>query len=112
VEGAQEEGELSVARLSVEQMEEILARRQAEVRAAGQSWAAFTKMVFRRRAANADEAAMTREFEAILAELPPETAAKLRLLDQFADVLAGQAELLREWTHALNEVEGPGWGQE
>jgi hypothetical protein len=96
-------------------MQSIVGRWQSEVRQARHSLPALRRFLIRREAAAAagagDQARMVEEFQTILAEVPPETAERLRLLDEFAAVLHESDVMLQAWNDAMNEAEAGAAGQ-
>ena len=102
-------------RLTVSDMQSIVGRWQSEVRQARHSLPALRRFLIRREAAAAagagDQARMVEEFQTILAEVPPETAERLRLLDEFAAVLHEAQVRMHDCNHTLNEAEAGGKGR-
>jgi hypothetical protein len=102
-------------RLAPADMRAIVTRWQSEVRQARHSLPALRRFLFRRQAAATagagDQTRMVEEFQTILAEVPPETAERLRLLDEFAAVLHESGMMLNDWTHTLDEAEAQGAGR-
>jgi hypothetical protein len=96
-------------------MQSIVIRWQAEVRQARHSLPALRRFLFRRQAAatagTGDQARMVEEFKAILAGVPPETAERLRLLDEFAAVRHESDVMLQAWNEAMNEAEAGSTGE-
>ena len=97
-------------RLTIPDMQSIVGRWQSEVRQARHSLPALRRFLFRRQAGAGDQARMVEEFQAILAEVPPETAERLRLLDEFAAVLHEAQVRMHDCNHTLNEAEAGGEG--
>jgi hypothetical protein len=90
-------------------MRAIVQRWRDEVHRAGHSRSAMRHFVLRRHATDdAEKKVMAAEFLAILAEVPAETAERLRLLDEFAAVLHDASMMLHDWNRALDEVEAGG----
>ena len=103
------------SRLTIADMQSIVRRWQAEVRQARHSLPALCRFLFRRQAAatagTGDQARMVEEFQTILAEVPPETAGRLRLVDEFAAVLHESDVMLQAWNDAMNEAEAGSTGE-
>ena len=102
-------------RLTIPDMRSIVTRWQSEVRQARHSLPALRRFLVRRQAAatagTGDQARMVEEFQTILAEVPPETAERLRLLDEFAAVLHESDVMLQAWNDAMNEAEAGSTGE-
>ena len=96
-------------RLTESEMLAIVTRRQDAARQGLDSYPAMRHHVFRQHATReADDRAMHAEFEAVLADVPPETAARLRLLAEFGDASHAVELMLRDWLVTMAEVEqGP-----
>jgi hypothetical protein len=101
-------------RLTLTQMQTILERRRAEVRAARHSLPAMRRFLarqFQQGGAVTDDDMMSSEFGAILSEVSEETAEKLRLIDEFNVTLHETIEMLSDWHSSINEA-GIGGGDE
>jgi hypothetical protein len=104
--------------LTVPEMRAILERRRDEVRAARHSLPAMRRFLYRQLQQGdvvTDDAMMSDEFGAILSEVSPETAEKLRLIDEFTAALHETIVMLTDWHASINEAgltAGVGGGDE